>query len=130
MTTLLVCITIAIFIPQMLAFASIRYRLQQFGKIDIKQPRVQASELSDGGHRAVAAQNNAWEALALFLAAIVMASIAGVPAAELSTPAIVFIVSRLAHAVFYLSDRAPLRTLSFLAAFGSVMWIVVKAFSV
>ena len=129
MTIVLVCITIAIFIPQVLAFASVRYRLRQFGKVDIKQPRLQASELTAGGHRTVAAQNNAWEALALFLAAILMGTIAGVPVAELSTPAILFTASRVLHAVFYLSDQAPLRTASFLAAFGAVIWIVVKAFS-
>lgn len=130
MTIVLVCITIAIFLPQMLAFASVRYRLQQFGKIDINQPRVQASELTSAGHRAVAAQNNAWEALALFLAAILMALIAGVQIEALRNPAILFIVARILHAAFYLADKAPLRTLSFMVAFASVIWIVVKAFNV
>jgi uncharacterized MAPEG superfamily protein len=45
----------------------------------------------------------------------------------LQLPAIIFVISRVLHASFYLANIAPLRGLAFLAGLGSCIWILTKA---
>jgi uncharacterized MAPEG superfamily protein len=130
MTTVLICLTITLFMPLILAFASVSFRFKQFGRIDAKTPRLQAGQLKDGGHRVIAAQKNAWEAVGLFVGSLFMAMMAGVQVEELAAPALLFTGARITHGMFYIADQASLRTLSFVIAAAGVVWIIVKAFSV
>ena len=119
MTTPLWCLLIASFIPFVLAGIGGYLRVQQLGELDANHPRVQAYELRDVAARAYAAQQNAWEALGLFTAAVVTAHLAGADAGSSATAASLFIVARVLHAGAYIADLAPARTVVFIVALGS-----------
>lgn len=127
MTTPLWCLTIVVFIPIILAFIGSYFKTQQFGTLDNKNPREQAVELSGAGSRANAAQSNAWEALAMFTVAVLVSHLAGVPAEEAAPWTIAFVVARLLHAIFYISDLDKARSVSFLAGIVCIVTLFVKA---
>ena len=72
MTTPLWCLVIVAILPFVLSFSGGYFRMRQLGSIDNKHPRLQAAKLEGVGARAYAAQANAWEALAYFMAAVVV----------------------------------------------------------
>jgi uncharacterized MAPEG superfamily protein len=117
----------AIFLPYLWAGVSVYYKKQQFGSIDANHPRAQAAALEGAGARANAAQLNAWEALPVFVAAVMVAHLAGADPGTSATAAILFIAVRLLHGVFYVMNLAPLRSLSFLVGFGACVWLFVLA---
>lgn len=125
MTTALWCLFITAMIPSLLAFTGGYLRHKELGKADNKNPRQQYAQATGVVSRAFAAQQNAWEALILLAAALLAASIAGVPQADLATVAIVFVVARVLHAVFYLADKDMLRSLAYLVALVSIIYIFV-----
>lgn len=125
MTTALWCLFITAMIPSLLAFTGGYLRHKELGKADNKNPRQQYAQATGVVSRAFAAQQNAWEALILLAAALLAASIAGVPQADLATVAIVFVVARVLHAVFYLADKDVLRSLAYLVALVSIIYIFV-----
>lgn len=127
MTTPFWCLLAVIIIPIVLAGVGGYFRGKQFGSADNNQPRTQAEELEGAGARAYAAQANAWEALAMFTAAVLVAHLAGVPASEATPWTITFVVARVLHPIFYIRDLAPLRSLSFLVGVVCVAALFVKA---
>ena len=129
MLTILVSLSIAMFIPLFLAIGSIKYRAAQFGQPDIQHPRDQAAKLTGAGQRIIAAQHNAWEALALFVTALVICTLSGVQVEQLSSPALLFIGARIAHAVFYIAGRGELRFVAFFASVVSLIWMLTIAFT-
>ena len=70
MTTPLIALVIVALLPYVLAGMGGPFRIKQFGKIDNNHPRQQYSQLTGMGGRVWAAQQNAWEALAIFTAAV------------------------------------------------------------
>ncbi len=130
MTILLICLTTALFLPIFWSFASLPYRSKQFGKPDINEPRAQAAQLDGAGHRTVAAQANAWEALLMFATSLGIALVAGVAPNELTAPALLFVAVRVLHGVFYVTAKAPLRTISFMVGVACIVWIISLAFQV
>jgi uncharacterized MAPEG superfamily protein len=82
------------------------------------QPRVQ---------RGNAAHLNAFEAFAPFAAGVLMAQAAGVDPGRIMTLALAFIVCRVLHGVFYLTNLATLRSLSWLIGIGCVATLMVQA---
>lgn len=118
MTTPFWCLLFASLMPYVLAGAGGYLRVKQLGSLDANHPRVQAYELRGIAARAQAAQQNAWEALAVFGAAVVVAHLAGADPGWSATAALVFVVARILHAVFYIADQAPLRTLVFLVGWA------------
>jgi uncharacterized MAPEG superfamily protein len=130
MTTQLICLFIGMVLPFIWAFSSLPFRSQQFGKPDLNEPRVQAEQLTGGGARAVGAQGNAWEALAIFLVANFGAFAVGVdPAGQWAIASIVWAAARVGHGVFYIMGIAPLRVLSFLISTSMSFWIMAMALS-
>jgi uncharacterized MAPEG superfamily protein len=128
MTTVLTGLLIAVLMPYVLAGIGSYHKGKQFGKVDNNNPRAQSAQLTGTGARAVAAQQNAWEALAVFTAALVAAFFAGVEPAALGAPVLLFVAARIAHAACYLADLASARSGSFLVATVACIWIFVKAF--
>ena len=110
---------IAVVLPYLLAGTTVYFRIKQFGKPDLNNPRTQAVDLQGPGARANAAQANAWEALAVFAAAVLVAHLSGADADSSATAATVFIGARILHPIFYIADIAPLRTVSFVIGFAS-----------
>ena len=127
MTTVLACLLVAVLMPYVLSGIGGYHKTKQLGQLDNNNPRAQAAQLKGAGARAVAAQQNAWEALAVFTASLAAAFFAGVPAGSLALPAVIFVAARIAHAVCYLADLASARSLSFFAATAMCIWIFVKA---
>lgn len=127
MTTVLSCLLVAVLIPYVLSGIGGYHKGKQFGKADNKNPRAQAAQLTGAGARAVAAQQNAWEALAVFTASLAAAIFAGVEPASIALPALIFVAARIAHAACYLADLATARSSSFFVATLACIWIFVKA---
>lgn len=122
------CLLVACLIPIILSWVSGYYRQKQFGAVDNKQPRLQSAKLEGAGARAIAAQQNAWEALMVFTAAVFVAHASGVvDAANAALAAEIFIAARVLHAIFYLADKDALRSLAFLVSFGCSIWLFVMA---
>ena len=118
MSTVLVCLFIGAIIPILLSWVGGYFRMQQFGKVDNKDPRGQSATLEGAGARAVAAQNNAWEALAVFIAGVVAFHARGAVSDVAGILAIVWVVARVLHAAFCLIDLDVLRSLAFIVSLG------------
>lgn len=123
------CLLIAVLIPYVLAFTAAYHKSRQFGSVDNNQPRAQGAALTGTGARVWAAQQNAWEALAVFTAAVLVAHFAGADPRLSAIAAELFIVARILHAIFYATDLATLRSLAFMVAFGSCLWLFWLAIS-
>lgn len=122
------CLLVACLIPIILSWVSGYYRQKQFGAVDNKQPRLQSARLEGAGARAIAAQQNAWEALAVFTAAVFVAYASGVAdAANAALAAEIFIAARVLHAIFYLANKDALRSLAFLVSYGCSIWLFIMA---
>jgi len=127
MTVVLSCLLVAVLLPYVLAGATGYFKSQQLGSVDNHHPRAQSAQLTGTGARAVAAQANAWEALAVFTAALAAAFFAGVDPASLAVPALVFVAARIAHAACYLADLASARSGVFFVGFLACLYILVAA---
>ncbi|WP_282275554.1 MAPEG family protein [Stenotrophomonas sp. PS02297] len=77
--------------------------------------------------RANAAHLNAFENFAPFAAGVVMAQLAGVEAPLVNQLAIAFVVFRVLHGMFYVADKPPLRSLSWLGGFACAVALIVLA---
>jgi uncharacterized MAPEG superfamily protein len=129
-TTPLWCLVIVALLPYPLAFLGGYFKTRQFGRPDNKQPRQQSAMLEGAGARAVAAQENAWEALGLFTAAQVVLHWANPEAARGSTAAnlsMVFVATRLLHPFFYVANIDLARSAIFVVGMVCVVWLFVLA---
>ena len=127
MTIPLWCLLIATFLPFVWAFTGAWLRQRQFGAIDNHHPRQQQAQLTGAGARAMAAQQNAWEALAMFTAAVFAAHVNGATAGQAATAGMLFVAARIAHGLFYLADLDKLRSLAWVVGLGAVVWLFVLA---
>jgi uncharacterized MAPEG superfamily protein len=127
MTTPLWCLVIATFLPFAWAFSCHAFRQKQFGNIDNDYPRLQQATLTGIGARALAAQQNAWEALAMFTPAVLTAHVNGATTGQASLAAMLFIAARVVHGGLYLANLSTLRSLAWVVGAGSVIWLFVLA---
>ena len=114
---------VAILIPFVLAMLGDYARYREFGILDNAHPREQSARLTGPGARLWAAQQNAWEALALFAPSVFVAHLAAADAHQSAWLAIVFCLARMAHPVFYVLNRSTLRSISYLVALGCCLWL-------
>ncbi len=127
MTIALWCLLVAVLIPYVLSFSGAAFRQRELGSVDNRNPRQQALQLTGAGARCYAAQQNAWEALAVFTAAVATAHLAGVDAADSAIAAQLFIAARVAHAGAYILDKDKLRSLAFIVGLGCCIALFVLA---
>ena len=118
MPTILMTLIAATFFPIVLAWVGGYFRMRAFGRVDNKHPRIQYAKLEGAGARAVGAQQNAWEALAMYTVAVLIAYASGLDLHTLTTPALVFILARVLHPVFYIANMDKLRSLVFMVGVG------------
>ena len=130
MTTPLWCLVIVMFIPVPLSMIGGYFRAQAFGSADNKNPRSQAAKLEGAGARAYAAQQNAWEATAVFTVTIVVTHLAGVSPEAAAPWAMGFVACRVLHPVFYLADIDKARSIAYLGGVVCMVTLLVKAGSV
>ena len=120
-----------IFLPYIWAFVSLPFRLKQFGEVDFRYPRRQAEKLVDAGSSVVSAQFNAWEALTIFGVANLIAFMSGLDAIGYwSMAAMVWVIARVFHCVFYIVNIPVLRIICFSTGLGMSLWIVFMAATV
>ncbi len=127
MTTPFWCLLIAVLIPYLLSTAGGYFRLKQFGRLDNKNPRAQGAALTGLGARVQAAQQNAWEALPVFSAAVLVAHVSGADAQKSAWAAMLFLGARVLHTAFYMANLDILRSTIFLVGLGSCIWLFVLA---
>ncbi len=125
MTVPLWCLFIASLLPVVCAGMGAYYRNQLPGGADNKSPRQQAMQLEGPGARAYAAQNNAWEALAVFTVAVVINHLAGGNPQTSALAAGLFLAARVLHPVFYIKNIDILRSLSWLVGLAACIWLVI-----
>ena len=124
MTTPLRCLVFVAILPYLLGFLGGYFRMRQFGGIDNKHPRLQQAKMEGIGARAVAAHQNAWEALGFFTAAVAVLSIANPTAAQGPAAANLsfgFLATRIAHPILYLANLDVLRSAVFLVGIACVL---------
>jgi uncharacterized MAPEG superfamily protein len=128
MDIVLWCLFVGVVLPYVWAFASVPFRSRQLGVVDLAQPRLQAQQLTEGGAGAWGAQLNAWEALAVFMAATLAAYMQGLdPTGSWATASLIWVAARISHGVFYILNVPVLRVLSFGLGLGMSLWIFVMA---
>ncbi|MFQ0976875.1 MAPEG family protein [Vibrio campbellii] len=126
-TALFVLVFVSV-IPYVLAGLGGYAKVQQLGHLDNHHPRLQEKKLSGRAARIIAAQSNAWEALAFYTATILTVNLSGVPWSDLSMPAIIFAITRMAHPVMYIADIAIGRTFVVIVGVTSCIYMLSLAF--
>ncbi|MGI0115318.1 MAPEG family protein [Zooshikella sp. RANM57] len=126
MTTPLICLVIVAVMPYIYAGMGAYYRSRLPGGVDNKHPRQQITQLQGTGARVYAAQQNAWEALAIFTVAMLVVHLRQAPEPQVSLLAELFVAARVAHAFFYINNWDVFRSLAFAAGLVcviSMLWI-------
>ncbi|ABU71166.1 MAPEG family protein [Vibrio campbellii] len=126
-TALFVLVFVSV-IPYVLAGLGGYAKVQQLGHLDNHHPRLQERKLSGRAARIIAAQSNAWEALSFYTATILTVNLSGVPWSDLSMPAIIFAITRIAHPVMYIADIAIGRTFVVIVGVTSCIYMLSLAF--
>jgi uncharacterized MAPEG superfamily protein len=114
MTIANTCVLVAAVLPVLtmgLAKFSTAGKKLREGGYDNRQPREWAAKQSGWRARAAAAHNNGFEALPLFLFAVLAAQQAGLEQGRTDMLAIAFIVTRLVYIAIYLANQGALRSL-------------------
>lgn len=121
------CLFITCLLPYFWSPIAMVARQQQLGSVDNKNPRLQQAQLTGRGARALAAHKNAFEAIATFAPAVVVAHLAGADPVWSARLAVTFVVARVLHAVFYLADVDVLRSLVWFVGLLSTVGLFVLA---
>ncbi|WP_110664696.1 MAPEG family protein [Salinicola halophilus] len=127
MSTILLCLLVTALIPYGLAFWGSAVRRKEFGEVDNHHPRQQYAKMTGRGARLWAAQQNAWEALGLFTAAVVAVGLTGTTGAMVVLASVIFVLARIAHALCYAFDLATPRSIIFIVAFLAVLFLFAAA---
>ena len=91
------------------------------GGFDNHTPRVALEKLTGWRQRANFAQVNQFEALPLFIAGVVFATLHNAPLELLNTILVLIVIVRIVYSVLYITDKASLR---------SLMWVIGVALSI
>ena len=113
------CVLIACFLPSVTALLpkiSALHLPFKDGKYDNNNPREWESKLIGWQKRAIAAHSNGYEALPLFIAAVIFAQIAQGNQGRIDMLAITFVALRVAYIAVYLMNFGNLRSLIWGAA--------------
>lgn len=129
MNTVIGCLLILCILPIVCAWIGGYHKQKQLGKVDNKEPRAQAQQLTGAGARAVAAQANSWEALAVYSAAVLAVFISGIGFGEITTLSMVLVALRIVYIPAYLANQDIVRSLIFLGSFGICMYFFYLALS-
>jgi uncharacterized MAPEG superfamily protein len=124
MTTALWCVMVAALLPIFCAGIS----KWGFRGYDNSRPREWLAAQEGWRGRANAAQQNSWEAFAIFAAAVLTAHVAGAPQPKVDALAVAFISTRLVYTWCYVMNFASLRSLVWLVGLGlSIALFVISA---
>jgi uncharacterized MAPEG superfamily protein len=113
-----------IYLPRQVVSAEMK-KLE--GGYDNSDPRAQQARLEGLGRRAMGAHNNAFEAFAPFAAGVLVAMQRGVNVHTVAYISIGFVVVRTLYMVFYLADKATLRSSMWGLGVGAIGALMVLA---
>ena len=122
MTTSQLCLLIVALMPFPLTIAA-----KASKGYDNHAPRAYLAKLEGWRARAAAAQQNGWEALALFTAALAAAWHAGADAHRVDQLAIAFVAIRVVYSLMYLLNWAALRSLVWFAGIACIVALFVTS---
>ncbi len=97
------------------------------GGYDNANPREWLAKQTGFQARANAAQQNGFEALPLFIAAVILAQQAGGPQDRIDMLALAFLAARVVYVGMYLANLATLRSLVWIAALGINIALLLQA---
>ena len=119
------CVLIAALLP----YVWVYFAKAGAPKYNNRLPRAWVEKQADNYkvQRAYAAHLNAFEAFAPFAAGVLMAQAAGVDATLVVRLSLAFVAFRVLHGAFYLADKPPLRSLSWLGGIVCVVWLMAAA---
>ena len=123
MTTAYWCVLIAAMLPLVWVGAA----KSGAAGYDNDRPRVFLAGLTGWPQRANWAQMNALEAFPPFAAAVIIAHLAGGNQNTIDLLAVVFVLSRIVHGIFYITDKGTLRSLVWLVGFGCIVALFVTS---
>jgi len=129
MNVVITSLLILVILPVSCAWIAGYYRQKQLGSVDNKEPRAQSQQLTGSGARAVAAQSNSWEALAVFSAALLAVFIGGIELDSIRMPVMIFTALRIAYIPAYIADLDKLRSLIFIGGYGICIYLIYLALS-
>ena len=113
------CVLIAALLPYACAYLAKSGGLgkpRSQGGFDNRDPRAWLARLTDWQARANAAQANSFEALPLFIGAVIIAHQLGAPQARLDILAVLFVTLRIIYIAMYVAGLATIRSLVWAAA--------------
>lgn len=73
------------------------------------------------------AQLNSFESNPVFIGSVLMAQFAGIAESTIAICAIIYVIARVLHGVFYITAQHALRSLVWFVAMGSVFYLIVQA---
>lgn len=111
-------------VPYILAGLGGYLKIQHLGHLDNQHPRIQAQSATGVTARAIAAQSNAWEALVLYSAVVIVCGFSGVNWQQLTIPSAIFAVTRVVHPVLYLMNIATLRSITVVVGIGACIYMI------
>ena len=127
MTIAFICVLIAIILPQIWA-ALAKKPLIKDGSYDNNASRVQLAELQGPPQRAKWAEQNSYETLPAFIAAVIIAHLAGASQGIMDLLAVVYVIARVLYGICYIKDWATPRSLVWMISFLAIIGLFVAAF--
>lgn len=118
------CILIAALLPYVWVFIA----KQSGERYNNHEPRSwQDKQTNPRSRRASAAQLNGFESFPAFVAGVLMAQLAGVSVQTITWLALAFVIARVLHGFFYVTDLAAARSLAWLVGMVCVIALIVMA---
>jgi uncharacterized MAPEG superfamily protein len=112
------------FMPILLAWVGAYFRVKQFGVFDNNYPRLQQAQMTGVGARIQGAQLNAWESLIIFTMTNFIAFASGLDLALIANVSIAFVILRVLHALFYITNLAWFRSGTYALGMFFCLYIV------
>ena len=109
------CIAAACLLPMVVAMTSKVASVTSNDRYDNVDPRDWAGRQAGWMKRAIAAQNNGFEALPLFIAAVILAQQAHANQDRIDILAMSFVLIRVTYSIIYISNLATMRTVVWFA---------------
>jgi uncharacterized MAPEG superfamily protein len=121
------CIAAACILPMAVALTPKVASVNTGDRYDNAEPRKWAERQAGWMKRAHAAHLNGFEALPLFIAAVILAQQAHANQDRIDILALAFVLIRVTYSIIYISNLATLRTLVWLAGIGVSLAILAQA---
>jgi Predicted membrane protein len=127
MTIAYVCVLIVILLPYVWAYFAKKSQVLS-GVFDNRSPRDSLASLKGPEQRANWAQQNAYESLPGFIAAVIIAHLTGAPQIWIDVLAICHTLARIAFGVCYIANLATARSIVWSLGLLSVIGLFVISF--